>query len=147
MGPSEHPGEQLGDHLFRRESGRMVATLTRIFGVHNLALAEDVVQDAFCRALEVWKFRGVPENPSAWLMITAKNRALDVLRRERTGKLVKGKQKTITDGPFAEAKDVIGGYSLIEARDLDQAVELSKGCPIFEFEGAVEVRPVLQMNM
>jgi RNA polymerase sigma-70 factor (ECF subfamily) len=72
------------DHLFRREAGRMVATLTRIFGVHNLALAEDVVQDAFCRALEVWKFRGPPENPSAWLMATAKNRALDVLRRERT---------------------------------------------------------------
>jgi predicted RNA polymerase sigma factor len=56
---------------------------TRIFGVHNLALAEDVVQDAFCRALEVWAFRGVPENPSAWLMAAAKNRALDVLRRER----------------------------------------------------------------
>jgi RNA polymerase sigma factor (sigma-70 family) len=75
-----------GDHLFRREAGRMVATLTRIFGVHNLALAEDVVQDAFCRALEVWKFRGVPENPSAWLMVTAKNRALDLLRRERTAR-------------------------------------------------------------
>ena len=62
----------------------MVAVLTRIFGVHNLTLAEDVVQEAFCRALEVWSFRGVPENPSAWLMATAKNRALDVLRRERT---------------------------------------------------------------
>jgi RNA polymerase sigma factor (sigma-70 family) len=74
------------EHLFRREAGRMVSTLTRIFGVHNLALAEDVVQDAFCRALEVWKFRGVPENPSAWLMATAKNRALDVLRRERTAR-------------------------------------------------------------
>jgi RNA polymerase sigma factor (sigma-70 family) len=77
---------ELEDHLFRREAGRMVATLTRIFGVHNLALAEDVVQDAFCRAMEVWKFRGVPENPSAWLMATAKNRALDVLRRERTAR-------------------------------------------------------------
>ena len=77
---------ELSDHLFRREAGRMVATLTRIFGVHNLALAEDVVQDAFCRALEVWKFRGMPENPSAWLMATAKNRALDVLRRERTAR-------------------------------------------------------------
>jgi len=64
----------------------MVATLTRIFGVHNLALAEDVVQDAFCRALEVWSFRGMPENPSAWLMATAKNRALDALRRERTAR-------------------------------------------------------------
>ncbi len=76
------PGEQ----LFRREAGRLVATLTRIFGVHNLALAEDVVQDAFCRALEVWKIRGVPANPSAWLMTAAKNRALDVLRRERTAR-------------------------------------------------------------
>jgi RNA polymerase sigma factor (sigma-70 family) len=66
----------------------MVATLTRIFGIHNLALAEDVVQDAFCRALEVWKLRGVPENPAAWLMATAKNRAIDVLRRERTARTV-----------------------------------------------------------
>ena len=66
---------------------------------------------------------------------------------ERTGKLVKGKQKTVTDGPFAEVKDVIGGYTLIEARDLDHAVELSKGCPIFEREGAVEVRPVMKMSM
>src|ERR1700732_1196216 len=72
------------DHLFRREAGRMVSVLTRVFGVHNLALAEDVVQDAFCRALEVWAFRGAPENPSAWLMRTAKNCAVDALRREHT---------------------------------------------------------------
>ena len=66
---------------------------------------------------------------------------------ERTGKLVKGKNKAVTDGPFAEAKDVVGGYTLIQARDLDQAAELSKGCPIFEVDGAVEVRPVMKMNM
>ena len=77
---------ELSDHFFRHESGRMVAALTRIFGVHNLALAEDVVQDAFCRAVEVWPLRGMPENPSAWLMATAKNRAVDVLRRERTAR-------------------------------------------------------------
>ena len=76
----------MDEALFRHESGRMVAALTRIFGVHNLALAEDVVQDAFCRALEVWKVRGIPENPAAWLMATAKNRALDVMRRERTAR-------------------------------------------------------------
>ncbi len=64
----------------------MIAALTRIFGVQNLALAEDVVQDAFCRALEVWKLRGVPENPAAWLMTAAKNRAVDVVRRERTAR-------------------------------------------------------------
>ena len=74
------------DHLFRHEAGRMVAVLTRIFGVENIALAEDVVQDAFCRAVELWPLRGMPQNPSAWLMATAKNRALDVLRRERTAR-------------------------------------------------------------
>jgi RNA polymerase sigma-70 factor (ECF subfamily) len=77
---------ELSEHLFRREWGRMVSALTRIFGVHNLALAEDVAQEAFCRAIEVWRFRGVPENPSAWLMATAKNCALDALRRERTAR-------------------------------------------------------------
>ena len=71
------------EHLFRHEFGRIVAALTRIFGLQNLALAEDVAQDAFCRALDVWKLRGIPENPSAWLMRAAKNRAIDVLRRER----------------------------------------------------------------
>src|SRR6516165_3842006 len=77
---------ELGDHLFRQEAGRMVAALTRVFGIHNLPRAADVVQDAFCRALDVWKFRGIPENPSAWLMATAKHRAIDVLRRERTAR-------------------------------------------------------------
>src|SRR3954471_14978489 len=76
----------IGEHLFRREAGRMVAALTRLFGAHELALAEDVVQDAFCRALEVWRVRGVAENPGAWLMATAKHRALDLLRRERTAR-------------------------------------------------------------
>ena len=66
---------------------------------------------------------------------------------ESAGKVVKGSKKTVTDGPFAEAKDIVGGYTLVEARDLDQAVELSKGCPIFEGEGTVEVRPIMQMNM
>jgi len=66
---------------------------------------------------------------------------------EPGGKLVRGKQKAVTDGPFAEAKDIVGGYTLIEARDLDQAVELSKGCPILDVEGAVEVRPVMKMSM
>ncbi len=76
----------LEEHLFRRESSRMIAALTRVFGVHNLALAEDVVQDALCRAVEVWKTRGVPNNPAAWLMSSAKNRAIDILRRERTAR-------------------------------------------------------------
>src|SRR5271165_789987 len=62
---------------------------------------------------------------------------------EAGGSIVKGKSKTVTDGPYAEGKDLIGGYTVVEAGDLAHAVELSKGCPIFEFDGLVEVRPVM----
>ena len=66
---------------------------------------------------------------------------------EGTGKVVTGKQKIVNDGPFAEAKDVVGGYIVIEARDLLHAVEISKGCPILEVGGSVEVRPIEKLNM
>jgi RNA polymerase sigma factor (sigma-70 family) len=105
------------DHLFRREAGRMVSTLTRIFGVHNLALAEDVVQDAFCRALEVWKFRGVPQNPSAWLMATAKNRALDVLRRERTARTFAPELGRLIDSEWTLAPTVEELFGVHEIKD------------------------------
>ena len=61
---------------------------------------------------------------------------------EPTGKVVAGKQRVINDGPYAEAKDLIGGYTVVEARDLDHAAELSKGCPILDIGGSVEIRPV-----
>jgi hypothetical protein len=64
---------------------------------------------------------------------------------EGTGKVVSGTKKTVTDGPFAEAKDLVGGFSLIEATDLNQAAELSKGCPALERGGSVEIRPVMKM--
>jgi RNA polymerase sigma factor (sigma-70 family) len=105
------------DHLFRREAGRMVATLTRIFGVHNLSLAEDVVQDAFCRALEVWKFRGVPENPSAWLMATAKNRALDVLRREHTARTFAPELGRLLESEWTLAPTVEGLFGAHAIKD------------------------------
>ena len=63
----------------------------------------------------------------------------------RAGKIVRGREKNVTDGPFAEAKDLINGYTLIEATDLAQASELAKGCPMLEGGGAVEVRPVATM--
>ena len=74
--------EILVDHLFRYEAGKMIAVLTRLFGMHNLSIAEDVVQDAFLKAVQTWKFNSIPDNPSAWLMQVAKNKALDILRRK-----------------------------------------------------------------
>src|SRR5690242_8922602 len=73
---------QLVDHLFRHEAGKMIAVLTRLFGIHNLSMVEDVVQDAFVKAVQTWTFNALPENPSAWLMQVAKNKALDILRRK-----------------------------------------------------------------
>jgi RNA polymerase sigma factor (sigma-70 family) len=74
---------QLVEHLFRHESAKMVAILTRIFGIEHLNLAEDVVQEALARALQTWPFYGVPKNPSAWIMRASRNLALDVVRRRK----------------------------------------------------------------
>ncbi|HWY12983.1 MAG TPA: sigma-70 family RNA polymerase sigma factor [Bacteroidia bacterium] len=71
------------DHLFRQESGKMVSVLVRIFGFPNIEQAEDIVQDTILKALEVWKWGKVPENPRAWLYSAAKNKAIDVLRRQQ----------------------------------------------------------------
>jgi RNA polymerase sigma factor (sigma-70 family) len=81
----QQPEEVSGivEHLFRHEGGKMVATLTRIFGIEHLNLAEDVVQDALSRALQTWPFYGVPKNPSAWIMRASRNLALDVVRRRK----------------------------------------------------------------
>jgi len=59
---------QVMEHLFRREAGKMVATLTRIFGLEHLTLAEDVVQATLARALQTWPFYGVPKNPARWTL-------------------------------------------------------------------------------
>lgn len=64
---------------------------------------------------------------------------------EPTGKVVRGRAKTITDGPYPESKDIVGGYTVVEAKDIDEAAKLSQGCPIFEVDGLVEVRPVMAM--
>jgi RNA polymerase sigma factor (sigma-70 family) len=78
---------RLVEHFFRHEYGRLVALLTRDLGVRNLELAEDVVQSAMSRALVAWPRSGTPTDPSAWLFRTAKNLAIDILRR---GKLEQG---------------------------------------------------------
>ncbi len=61
----------------------MVAVLTKIFGTENLETAEDVIQQTFMDALQVWKLKGIPENPSAWLFRVAKNKAIDVIRKNK----------------------------------------------------------------
>lgn len=65
---------------------------------------------------------------------------------EPRGKLVSGKAARVIDGPFAEGKEVIGGYILLKVKDMAEALEVSKSCPILEYDGAVEIRPVQKME-
>ena len=74
---------ELVDRVFRAESGRATASLIRVLG--DFDLAEDAVQEAFVAAMQAWPERGIPDNPGAWITTTARNKAIDRLRRERRG--------------------------------------------------------------
>lgn len=65
-------------------------------------------------------------------------------RLESAGKTVRGKSKAVTDGPFAEAKDLVTGMLVVRAASLEAATEIAKDCPIYEYDGSVEVRPIFQ---
>ena len=73
-----------------------------------------------------------------------KNRGVPLDRA--SGKVVANEKKMVTDGPYIESKEVVGGFSIIEAKDLDRAAQIASGCPILEIGGSVEVRPVLQIG-
>ncbi len=79
--PSEPP--QLVEHFFRHESAKLIAVLTRAFGVRYLDLIEDKVQEAMLAAVQAWRQRGIPTNPAGWIYRVARNRVLDALRREK----------------------------------------------------------------
>lgn len=82
--PDRFQIESTVNHFFRHQSGKMIAVLTRIFGTHNLELAEDVVQDTLLTALEQWKIKGIPQSPEDWLFIVAKNKALNLIKKKRS---------------------------------------------------------------
>jgi RNA polymerase sigma-70 factor (ECF subfamily) len=86
--------------IFREESGRSVATLIRIFG--DIDLAEDAVQEAFTLALRMWPGEGLPPNPGGWITTTARNRAIDHLRRESRGRELLGPVAEAADEPAGE---------------------------------------------
>lgn len=102
--------EEVVDHLFRREWGRLVATLIRVFGPAEVAWAEDVAQDTLCRALEVWKIKGIPENPRAWLGTVAKNLAIDRLRGE-------ARRRELLDGNYQAGVTADDCNALLDNQD------------------------------
>ncbi|HEX7847821.1 MAG TPA: sigma-70 family RNA polymerase sigma factor [Chitinophagaceae bacterium] len=81
--PSSQHITQLVDHLFRHESGKMIAALSRLLGLQNMEVAQDIVQDSLLQAMNTWSYGSIPDNPSGWLHRVAKNKAIDYLRREK----------------------------------------------------------------
>ena len=90
-------------HFFRHEWARLVAVLVRVFGPSNLALAEDVAQDALFRAMQSWRVDGPPESPAAWLTAVAKRRAIDELRKARTERLAAPELARMLDSEWTRA--------------------------------------------
>src|SRR5260370_39496590 len=89
MTPTQpEPVAPLVEHFFRHQAGRLVSVLTRIFGWRNFDLVEDMVQATLLDALQAWRVRGVPDNPSGWVHRSARNKIVDALRRNQIGRRV-----------------------------------------------------------
>ncbi|MEM7117386.1 MAG: sigma-70 family RNA polymerase sigma factor [Chloroflexota bacterium] len=117
--------EQLVGQLYRRQAGQLVATLTRIFGADHIDTAENVVQETFLKAYEVWPYRGVPPNPMGWLTTVAKNHAVDVVRREQRFADKKGDilAWSVAASPAAEPSSI-----LAQMADIDDQLCLMLMC-------------------
>ena len=142
---------EVTDAIYRAESRRVFATLVRLLG--DLDLAEEALHDAFRAALEQWPLDGVPANPRAWLVSAGRFKAIDGIRRrsrfdsmEDVAEQVDAVKMSVTDGPFAETKEQLAGFYLIDAKDLNEAVQLAAKIPPARV-GSVEVRPIRQLSV
>ena len=118
MGSSDRTkASEIVEHLFRREAGRITSVLARIFGIENIELAEDVVQDTLLKALQQWPYRGIPDNPSAWLFRTAKNKAIDILRRNRLNKKYSGEISELFGSEWTLGAKINEFFSESEIKD------------------------------
>ncbi|KAA3617779.1 MAG: sigma-70 family RNA polymerase sigma factor [Calditrichaeota bacterium] len=96
------------EHLFRREYVKICASLSHRFGIQNIQIVEDSVQDALIKAMQVWGYTDIPDNPSAWLYKVASNRALDILRREnKSNTFPEYLNDSLVEEPFSEDIDQV----------------------------------------
>jgi RNA polymerase sigma-70 factor (ECF subfamily) len=103
--------------LFRRESARLISVLTRLFAPRNLQLAKDVLQESFVAALRTWSSSGVPDNPAAWLLTTARHRAIDAIRRERTRRAFADDLAVYLEGEWTLTTTVEEAFSETRIKD------------------------------
>ena len=109
--------------------------------------------------LFLFRGNGMPESPEEaqahmqrwrqWMEgLSKQGKFVGAQPLDKTGKKVTGSNKVVTDGPFMEGKEMVGGYLICKANTYDEAVEISKGCPLLEFDGGiVEVREIQELKM
>ena len=108
---------QLVDHLFRHESGKMVAVLCRLLGFENFETAQDIVQDSLLHAMHRWRYGSVPDNPSAWLYRVAKNKAIDFLRREKKFRQIAPQYAYLLQSEYSLSSTVTSLFAENEIQD------------------------------
>jgi len=115
--PEQKEVHHIVDHLFRREAGKMVAVLTKLFGLPNIELAEDIVQETLLTAFQTWKLKGIPDHPQSWLYQVAKNKTLTYLRREQNF------QKNIAPNLIAAVENLYAANHAISDLFLENEIE------------------------
>jgi RNA polymerase sigma factor (sigma-70 family) len=102
----KNPVNHLVDHLFRHESGKMISVLSRLLGMEQMQLAQDIIQDTLLQAMNTWSYNGIPENPSAWLYRVTRNKAIDYLRRNKRFKTVSSEYSRLLQSEWALSSTV-----------------------------------------
>jgi RNA polymerase sigma factor (sigma-70 family) len=125
------------DHLFRRESGKMVSVLTRLLGLQRLETAQDIVQDSLLQAMNVWPFKGIPDNPTAWLYRAAKNRAIDILRREKKFKELSPEYALLLQSEYSLTSTVNNLFLENEIQDSQLRMMFACGHPAIAEESQI----------
>lgn len=125
------------DHLFRKEAGKMVAVLTRLFGSSNIEQAEDVVQDTILKALQTWRYGKLPENPQAWLYKTAKNAAIDIIRRNKLKYKIENELAVLLTSEYTLVPSVHGLFAEAEIKDSQLRMMFACCHPNISLEGQV----------
>ncbi|MEM9648166.1 MAG: sigma-70 family RNA polymerase sigma factor [Bacteroidota bacterium] len=109
------------EHLFRNEYGKVVAVLLRKYSTSHIEKIEDAVQDTFLKAMKVWGYKGVPDNPTAWLYRVANNSLIDVLRRQK-------KSSHLLDNKPIGTEESVGTEVLLENVISDSQLQLVFAC-------------------